>query len=163
VLPGGSTLVKRDEFTIGGLTCRGCESGSAGALYNVVVRPAERSGLPWVVALGERVDAEDVLLSDKNIELPFVWSGQLVVETSGGTIPLPRFSVRAFALLGKDGQPLAEVDLPRCSELSAMEVETLPCTARALEVASTRTSDDGAFTLLLPQQLERARVLDGGL
>lgn len=162
-LPGGSAVIEGDEFTIGGLTCRGCEEGSSGALYNVVVRPAERSGLPWVVAVGEHVDGQDVSLSRKNIDLPYVWSGKLVVETSVGAIPLPRFSVRAFALLGRDGQPLEEVDLPRCNELSAADLETLPCTARALEVASTRTSDDGVFTLLLPQRLQRAPTADGGL
>lgn len=162
-LRGGNTLVDGDEFTIGGLSCRGCEGGSSGALYNVVVRPAERSGLPWIVSVGEHIDGPDVQLADLNMELPFVWSGKLMVETSAGPIPLPRFSVRAFALLGKDGQPLAEVDLPRCNELTSNEVETLPCVARALEVASTRTSTDGAFTLLLPQQIQQPQVRDGGL
>lgn len=161
-LPGGNTLVDNDEFTIGGLSCRGCEEGGGGALYNVVVRPAEPSGLPWVVTLGEHVDAVDVELPDMNIETPFVWSGTLAVQTSVGLIPLPRFSVRAFALLGKDGLPLAEVDLPRCSELSTAEVETLPCAAYALEVASTRSSDDGELRLLLPQRLLRGETADAG-
>jgi hypothetical protein len=162
-LPGGSTLVVGEEFSIGGLSCRGCEGGSSGALYNVEIRPSERSGLPWVIAVGEHVAERDVMLSDRTIDMPFVWSGKLAIDTSVGPIPLPRFSVRVFALLGKDGSPLQEVDLPRCNELSSSEVETLPCVARALEVASTRTSDDGALTLLIPQHLDAAPTLDGGL
>lgn len=161
-LPSKSTLVDGDEFLIGGLTCRGCETGTGGALYNLLVRPAERSGLPWVVAVGEHVDRSDVELPDLNIEVPYVWSATLQVETTVGPIALPRFSVRAFALLGKDGFPLSEVDLPRCNELASSDVETLPCTAYALEVASTRTSDEGKFTLLLPQHLQFGHAPDAG-
>lgn len=163
-LPWASALVEGDRFTLGGLTCRGCEEAAgAAAVYNLFVRPSEKSGLPWIVAVGERVGAPDVEVKDLSLELPYAWTGKLNVESAAGPIPLPRFSVRAFATIGKDGLPVPAADLPRCSSLTSTQLETLPCVARALEVASTRTSTDGSFTLLIPQRVLTPGSMDAGM
>lgn len=160
-LPGASALVERGRFELAGLTCRDCDVGGE---YNVVVKPSELSGLPWAISVSQRVTGASVVLPDIRLELPRVVTGSLSVNTGVGPVVLPRVSMRAWALIGKDGRPLAETGLPRCSELSPEVVEALPnCAAQAVEVASTRTADDGSFVLLLPQGLSLPEVVDGGV
>ncbi len=162
LVPGGSALLAGGEFALDVLTCPDCETSGSGAAYNFVVKPSEVSGLPWAIVVDQRVSSAAMEL-DISLELPRVVSGFLSVNTSVGPVVLPRVSVRAWALVGKDGYPLREVGLPRCNELSPSVVETLPnCAAQVLEVASTRTADDGTFALLLPQGLVMRESPDGG-
>lgn len=163
-LPGARGLVTGDEFALIGLTCRDCEAGGRGGIYNLFVRPSELSGIPWAVSVGERVTGTEVTVPEVTLDLPRVVSGSLWAQSTGGPVALARFSVRAFALIGKDGEPLQAVDLPRCNQLPPAEMEALPnCAAQVLEIASTRTNDDGSFRLLLPQQLLVREFADGGL
>jgi hypothetical protein len=163
-LPTASALVNGDRFQVRGLTCRACDDENPGAMYAFFVRPPEPSGFPWVISIGERIGATQVMLPNFGLELPRVVSGSLRVETNVGSGALPRFSVRAYGLMDKHGQPLAVADLPRCQQLSASDLETLPnCTAEALEVAFTQSGDDGNFRLLLPSGLTIREPIDAGL
>jgi hypothetical protein len=163
-LPGSRALVSGDEFALTGLTCRECEAEGSGGVYNLFVRPSELSGIPWAVSVGERVTGAQVTVPEITLEMPRVVSGSLWAQSTAGPVGLARFSVRAFALIGKDGQPLHAVDLPRCNQLPPAEVEALPnCAAQVLEVASTRTNDDGSYRLLLPQRLLTRAFADAGL
>lgn len=163
-LPAASALVSGDRFQVSGLTCRTCDAEDPGAMYAFFVRPPEPSGFPWVISIGERIGAMQVMLPNFRLELPRVVSGSLSVETNVNSGALPRFSVRAYALIDKHGQPLAVTDLPRCNQLSASDLETLPnCTAEALEVAFTQSGDEGNFRLLLPSGLTIRETADAGL
>ena len=101
--------------------------------YHVAVRPSEGSGLAWGVRPNVSVRAEEASLPLGELVLP-------LPVTFSGTLSVPGGAVLADAVVR------AYVPVDSLSPQSGM-----------VQVAETRTSAAGAYTLLLPESLEHIR------
>ena len=153
-----NTLVRDRYFALDGADCGSCD-GEVGSSYSLVVAPPQHSGIPWWVASGVTIARGEMEVQPLELAGPFVQSGSLQFKVGDGSFAFPRAMLRAFALLDQDGRPASSSDLPLCARL-APDQGAADCLSRAVEVAATRSGQEGAFHLLLPQRLASVEVVE---
>jgi hypothetical protein len=118
-----ATVVDRGGFSF----------GSDPGIFDVSVRPGSGTGFAWLVMPNLEIRSRTIL-EQLNLPLPVAYRGVVKSDAIG---PLPGALIRAFIYL--DQAPSYTSD---------------PLTARSvLQIAETRSGDDGGFDLLLPAEL----------
>jgi len=103
----------------------------------LLIRTPEESGFPWLMHTGISIDADAGPvweLGGLHATYPIVVSGKLT-DPDGNLVQLAR--LRAFALVGADGSTLRDSKTAK----------------GAIQVAETRSGNDGRFRLMLPASL----------
>jgi hypothetical protein len=106
-------------------------------VYSLRIEPDPTTGFGWLVLPELSVPTEDVLRLDLPLPIPYI--GRVTVESDEPTddpVPVPNALIRAYVYY-KDG------------DFSAKPVDG----AVGIQVAETRSDDDGKYTLLIPRNL----------
>jgi hypothetical protein len=109
--------------------------------FDVRVEPDSGTGFGWFVRPGVVIDADSggTDLDTIALPLPIAYTGTVTTGTGEAETPIPSALVRAFVYMNSDGKLLSKATDG----------------AVAVQVAETRTDADGAYTLLLPPDLDR--------
>jgi hypothetical protein len=107
-------------------------------LFDLSVRAPNELGYAWFVRPGVRVVDASVDLGRVGMPLPVVLTGSALVELTSSTVDtIPSALIRAYAYLDKD--------------LTYTRDQTHAVSV--IQVAGTRTEEDGTFRLLLPSSI----------
>lgn len=146
-----TTLVgSHGNFTLADADCGQCEP-NAGASFDVFVQPRDGSGLAWLVQTGVTVESSRDLGS-LELPLPIVQRGIVQVPRPDDTpARVPGALIRAYIFRDDQGAYVADADLPSCASRTADGFASGDrCIRSVLQVAETRTADDGSFRLFIP-------------
>jgi hypothetical protein len=168
-VPRSTAAVTRHDgaFTVRDVDCGDCVSArGAGALYDVTVRPADGSRLPWIVHPGVLVSASAEYDLALQTTLPIVQRGTVqvlqenVVDPTKAPkpIPLPGTLISAYLLRDASGTPIFDpTGLPSCATGTYSGSDTgARCIRSALKVAQTFAAADGKYELVLPAAIDDA-------
>jgi hypothetical protein len=154
-VPRSATAVAADgRFVLTEMDCGDC-TPEAGALFDISLRPAEGSRMPWGIRSAVTV-AENVELGSIRLSLPIIHRGVVaVVPTGAEAIPIRGALIRAYVLRDAAGQPIEDPETtPPCSAVAAELLEETRCIRSVVQVGETRSLEEGAFELVLPSSLE---------
>lgn len=168
-LLGGEAFVPRSataissqgDFTLPEVDCGACVTGS-GAFFDLSASAPDGSRLPWLVHPSLDVEVGRVDLGEIRVKLPIVqWGVVQVPRPQAEPVLVPRASIRAYVLRDQDGNTIADpTGMPSCADPARAAVgtsSTSPCVRSVLQVAETRTRDDGSFELILPSALDSSK------
>lgn len=157
------------RFVIDGLDCGRCDR-EAPTYFDLTVRPAASTGLPWVVRLSVDPARDAAALAANPLRIPMpvavpmqVTYGDPPSEPGGeGAQPAEEATntgrmsgalVRVFAFLDNQGHLVTHPEgLSECWSASAYDGSR--CLQSLIQVAEARTGSDGEFLLLLPPDVE---------
>lgn len=157
------------SFVVQDVDCGDCTSKpGAGALFDVTVRPADGSRLPWIIQPGVVVDSSATVdLGDLRNTLPIVQRGvvQVPQETdvvnpqmpaANNPIRAPGTLINAYLLRDASGAPIFNPKgLSSCATGTYSGAEsTSQCIRSALQVAQTRADAQGNYELVLPVAID---------
>jgi hypothetical protein len=153
-IPRSATSLATGEgrFELGPVDCRGCDGSLAAAFTLRAVAPPGTE-LPWLTQpLISIAGSTDVGVL--RIQPPTVHFGKLVFRKANGSVGgFPGALIRAHVVLDADGHPLG-ADAASCIEQQVADSTAPGCAQRTLQVAETRSGQDGSFRLLLPPLLD---------
>lgn len=149
-----TSIDSRGRFALEGMDCGGCKEGE-GSLFDVTVRPADGSRMPWLVRSGVEVGV-DRDLGDIEAPLPILQQGALqLVSDRGDPIAVPAALIRAYIFRDQQGDYVADPEsFPSCAARDVMPGER--CIRSVLQIAETRVEEDGSFELALPAHIDMA-------
>jgi hypothetical protein len=156
------------DFSIEGLDCGRCDR-EAPTYFDLTVRPAVTTGLPWTVRLSVDPSRDAPDLAENPLRIPMPVALPMLVTygdptdaegegpgAPGGRRNIGRLSgalVRVFAILDSQGHLVTHPEgLSECWSTGAYDGSR--CLQSVIQVAEARTGSDGEFLLLLPPDVE---------
>jgi hypothetical protein len=169
-IPRSAAAVTRHDgaFTVRDVDCGDCSAQrGANALFDVTVRPADGSRLPWIVHPGVVVsESSERDLGGLQTTLPIVQRGTVQVlqentdhpTMAAKPIPLPGTLISAYLLRDASGAPIFDpTGLPSCATGTYSGSDTGGrCIRSALKVAQTFAAAEGKYELVLPAAIDAA-------
>jgi hypothetical protein len=133
--------------------CSSCTEETP-SLIDVVFRPPEGGGLPWLVIRDVSLSS-DLDLGRVSVAIPRMLDGVVKFQTRPSQDPLPYSGprVRAYVMFDRDGNVVDDVALRDCIDVdSAVAPDSAePCVQRVIQIGETSTDSEGRFQLALPQ------------
>lgn len=139
--------------------CSSC-SEQAPTSVDVVFRPAEGGGLPWLV-FRDLPLTSDLDLGRVSLPVPRLIDGRVLFQNrpGQGLAPLPYSGprVRAYAMIDRDGNLIEDPTLPDCIDVDPALAPDVagPCVQRVILLGEASTDRDGHFQLALPPSFGR--------
>jgi hypothetical protein len=145
-----------NSFTMTEVDCGGCGKGPP-AYFDMSVRTLDGSRFPWLVRTGVAVES-DLNLGPLALPLPIVQQGVVDIPNGPAEKPIPVAGalITAYVMRNDLGAYVQDPNgLKSCTSVGSGPMQPdVRCIRSVLQVAETRSTNDGSFELVLPSTIE---------